>query len=130
MSPGDTPSVTAAEVLQRYMDEDLPAFCDMHLTDVNQVGLFGERPLDVAAGRGNLEEICALIEGGADVNAPGEHGNTALQEAVFQDHLPAVKLLHESGAWVDIRNKFGETALDIALSRSRENLVALLKGRK
>jgi len=115
LSPGDTPSVTAAEVLQRYMDEDLPAFCDMHLTDANQVGLFGERPLDVAAGRGNLEEICALIEGGADVNAPGEHGNTALQEAVFQDHLPAVKLLHESGARVDIRNKFGERRLSTSL---------------
>lgn len=50
------------------------------MTDVNQVGPFGERPLDVAAVRGNLKEIYALLDGGADVNAPGEHGYTALQK--------------------------------------------------
>lgn len=119
--------VTAREVLQRYMDEQLPAFCDINLTDVNQVGLFGERPLHVAAARGNCQEISALLKGGADVNAAGEHGNTALHEAVSQDHLSAVKLLLEFGARVDTRNKFGETALDIASGQNREDLASLLR---
>jgi len=106
--------MTAAEVLKRYKDEELPAFCGIDLTDVNQVGLFGERPLDVAFVRGNLAEIQALIEGGADVNASGEHGNTALHEAVSQGNMSAVRLLLQSGARLDLRNDDGRTALDVA----------------
>jgi len=34
--------LSAAEVLSRYKDEDLPAFAGIELTDVNQIGLFGE----------------------------------------------------------------------------------------
>ncbi len=52
MSQDELHRLTAAEVLQRFKDEDLPAFVEMALTDVNQVGNFGERPLDVAAVRG------------------------------------------------------------------------------
>lgn len=122
--------LTAAEVLRRYKDEDLPAFDGIDLTDVNQVGPFGERPLDVAAVRGNLEEIYALLDGGADVNAPGEHGYTALHEAVSQNHFDAVRVLLWAGARTDIRNEFGDTALDIATLRNREDLVDLLKDKK
>lgn len=130
LSPGDRPRLTAAEVLQRYMDEQLPAFGDMNLTDVNQVGLFGERPLDVAAVRGSLEEVSALLEGGAEVNAPGELGNTALHEAVSQGHLAVVKLLLEHGARVDLINRFGDTPLDIANSHNFDGMVPLLKGKQ
>jgi uncharacterized protein len=120
--------LSAPEVLQRYMDEELPAFCGLEMTDVNQVGLFEERPLDVAAGRGNLEEIQALLAGGAEVNAKGEMGNTALHEAVAQGHVAAVKLLLESGAYTDLRNEFGQTPLDLAMTRNQEDLIAILKG--
>ena len=120
--------LTAADVLRRYKDENLPAFCGVSLDDVNQVGLFCERPLDVAAVRGNLEEIYALLEGGAKVNAVGEHGNTALHEAVSQGHLSAVEALLEFGARVDIQNDAGETAIDLASARNREDLATLLRG--
>ena len=40
--------LSAAEVLRRYNKEELPAFCEIALTDVNQAGNFGERPLHVA----------------------------------------------------------------------------------
>jgi len=106
--------MTAAEVLKRYMDEELPAFCGIDLTDVNQAGLFGERPPDVDSVRGNLDEIQALLEGGADVNAAGELGNTALHEAVSQGNTSAVRLLLQSGARSDLRNDEGRTALDVA----------------
>jgi uncharacterized protein len=122
--------LTAAEVLRRYKDEDLPAFCGIELTDVNQVGLFGERPLDVAAVRGDLEEIYALLDGGADVNASGELGYTALHEATSQEHFDAVRVLLEAGARTDIRNEFGDTALDIASLRNRQSLVDLLKSKE
>jgi hypothetical protein len=106
--------LSAAEVIRRYKDEDLPAFAEMELTDVNQAGIFGERPLDVAACRGNLEEIYALLDGGAKIDAPGEHGNTALHEAVGQGHFDVVRVLLAFGARTNIRNESGQPALDIA----------------
>ena len=120
-------ALTAAEVLQRYVDEDLPAFCGVPLTDVNQAGTFGEHPLEVAAVRGEVDEVVALLEGGADVNAAGEHGNTALLEAVGQGHLPVAKILLKFGARRDIRNDFGQTALDIARLGKRTEFVSLLE---
>lgn len=121
--------LSAAEVLQRYKDEELPAFSGIDLIDVNQIGLFGEHPLDIAAARGNVEEIYALLRGGADANAAGEHGNTALHEAVSQGNLSAVKLLLEFGARVDLCNEFGETAPDIARARNRDDLLKVLESR-
>jgi uncharacterized protein len=118
--------MTASEVLKRYKDEDLPAFCDVDLTDVNQVGLFGERPLDIAAVRGSIEELTALLDAGAEVNAPGECGNTPLHEAVSQGHFAVAKLLLEFGATTEMRNEFGQTPLDIARMHNRGDLAALL----
>jgi hypothetical protein len=103
--------VNAQEVLRRYMDEDLPAFCGMELTEVNQRGRCGERPLDVAACRGDLDEMLALLEGGAYIDAPGEHGNTALHEAAAHGHAAAVKLLLDFGARQDLKNDWGKTAM-------------------
>jgi uncharacterized protein len=122
-----TNPLTVADVLQRYKEEDLPAFCGVPLNDVNQVGLFGERPLHVACVRGNLEEMGALIQGGADVNAPGEHGYTALHEAVSQGNVSAVRFLLAHGARLDMRNDFGQTALDIAHMQGQSELATLLK---
>lgn len=121
--------LSAAEVLKRYKDDDLPAFAETQLTHVNQVGLFGERPLDIAAVRGNLEEIYALLDGGADINAPGELGYTALHEAVSQGHIDAVHVLLEFGARTDIRNEFGDTPADIASMRSRNEILDLLRSK-
>lgn len=118
--------LSAAEVLRRYKDDDLPAFAGIELTNVNQVGLFGERPLDIAATRGNLDEIYALVDGGADINAAGELGNTPLHEATSQGHYDAIRVLLLLGARTDIRNEWGQTALDIASLRKREKLVDLL----
>jgi len=119
--------LTAAQVLRRYKDEDLPAFCGVELTDVNQKGSFDERPLDVAAVRGDLEELYALLDGGAEVDGLGELGNTALHEAAGQGHFDVVAVLLEFGARKDIRNEFGDTPLDIAVMHGRQDLIDLLK---
>lgn len=94
--------LTAADVLRRYAEEELPAFYGLALGDVNTRGHFGEYPLDVAACRGDVEEVRALLDGGADVDARGEQGRTALHEAVGQGHAEVVQLLltrghHEAG---------------------------------
>jgi ankyrin repeat protein len=119
--------LSAKEVLERYKNEDLPAFAGLELTDVNQVGLFGERPLGVAACRGSLEELYALLDGGADIDALGELGHTALHEATAQGHFDAVKVLLEFGARKDIRSELGYTPLELALLYGRQDLADLLK---
>jgi len=59
----ESPRLTAGDVLARYNDGSWPDFCDT-LTDVNQVGTFGNRPIHFACYHGNMEEIKALVEGG------------------------------------------------------------------
>jgi ankyrin repeat protein len=122
-----TPNLTAEAVLRRYKDEELPEFSEIALEDVNQAGNFGDRPLHVACIRGNLEEIAALLEGGADVNAAGELGNRPLHEAVSQGHLTAVQFLLDHGASVHETNDEQMTALDIARLRGRHDITEVLK---
>jgi ankyrin repeat protein len=126
----DSRGLTAADVLRRYKDEDLPAFCDVQLKDVNQTGNFGERPLQVACTRGFIEEIAALIEGGAEVNAPGELGNTPLHEAVSQGHAHAIRFLLDHGASTAASNEFGQTPIDIARSANQFDVAALLESHR
>lgn len=59
--------LTAPDVLARYVAEQLPEFVGISLTDVNQVGNFGDPPLNVAAVRGRLDEVDALLGAGARV---------------------------------------------------------------
>ena len=123
---GSSGRLTAADVLRRYKDEELPEFCEIPLHDVNQTGNFGDRPIHVACSRGNLEEIAALVHEGADVNAIGELGTTPLHEAVGQGHIGAVKALLEYGASHNKSNDFGMTAFDIAKEQGRIDIARLL----
>jgi len=119
--------LTAAEVLRRYKDELIPAFCEIQLEDVNQVGNFSERPLHVAAARGKLEEISALVDAGADVNAAGDLGNTPLHEAVGQGHREAVQFLLDHKADPNKKNEFGQTAMEKAELGKRDDIIDLLR---
>ena len=57
------------------------------------------------------EEICKLIEKGADVNAQGKYGSTALIAAIVRGLYDMCKLLIENGADVNASGVFGYTAL-------------------
>jgi ankyrin repeat protein len=118
--------LTAKEVLDRYREEELPEFLGISLKDVNQAGNSGDRPLHVAIFRGNMDEIAALVAGGADVNAFGDLGNTPLHEAAAQGHLEAVKFLLAKGASPDKKNEFDESVLDVAQWKGNDEIVQLL----
>jgi ankyrin repeat protein len=119
--------LTAADVLRRYKDEDQPEFLGIPLDKVDQVGGFGNYPIHLAAVRGDIDELRALIEGGADVNVAGEQGDTPLHDAVMQQHLEAVRLLVEKGGLPTIKNESGKTPLDIAKMDGRDDIADLLR---
>jgi|SRR5215831_15340544 len=118
--------LSAQDVLMRYKDEELPEFCELDLNNVNQEGNFGNRPIHVAAVRGNLDEIEALANGGADVNAKGERGNSALHEAAYQGHHSAVELLLRLGANPQVENEDQDTPADVARGLGHEVVAQLL----
>src|SRR5690348_10863450 len=121
----DSNRLTLQQVLRRYEEEQLPNFVGMRLTDANQIGLFGDRPLHVACVRGNMDEVESLIDAGADINARGELGNTPLHEAVHQNNIEVVELLLQRGASRAIQNDWGKTPLDTAKSQERNEIVSL-----
>ena len=118
---------TAADVLRRYKDEDLPEFCEIDLVGVNQAGNFGNYPIHVACVRGSMPEVQALIEGGADVNAIGELGARPLHDAVSQGHIDVVKALLQFGASRSEKNGFESTPLDVALTNGRDDIANVLR---
>ena len=116
----------ANEVLSRYKSEDLPEFLEVELVDVNQRGNFGNCPLHVAAVRGDVEEIEALVAGGANVNAAGELGNTPLHEAAIQGNIKAVEALLPHGAEPEATNEAGDTPLSLALALGHSAVASTL----
>jgi|DewCreStandDraft_1066081.scaffolds.fasta_scaffold04585_3 ankyrin repeat protein len=64
-----------------------------------------DEQLLLAAFRGDLSEVNACLERGADVNARDRYGYSALNEAAREGHLEVVKRLVEAGA--DIENTGG-----------------------
>jgi ankyrin repeat protein len=119
--------LTAAQVLQKYTDDTLPEFLDRPVEDVNQVGITGDRPIHVACIRGDLDDLIALIEGGADVSAAGDLGYTPLHIAASRGHLNIVKVLLKNHADVTARNEFGQTPIELAKIRFNEEVAEILE---
>ena len=94
---------------------------------VNSIGGFGNSPLKIAAVRGDVAAIEALVQAGADLNALNEHGCTALHHAVAQGHYSAASRLIELGALLNIRDQFGHLPADNALT---PELKALFSGQR
>jgi len=118
--------LTAMDVLRRYRDEQLPEFLGIALENVNQAGNSGDRPLHVAIIRGKMDEIVALVAGGADVNASGDLGNTPLHEAAALGYLDVIKFLLANGASADGKNEFDESVVDAAYSQGHDEIARLV----
>jgi ankyrin repeat protein len=118
---------------------------------------FGDTPLMLAALKGDLETVRALVAGGAAVNRPGwtpliyaatgghdgvadflltqgadidaasPNGTTALMMAVHEHHPETARLLIGRGADVNHRNQEGATALAWARRNNEDDLVKELR---
>lgn len=117
--------LTADEVLFRYRDERLPEFKDIDIIDVNQRGRHGNTPLAVATARGSIDEVCALLNGGADPNLPGERGVTPLHDAAGLGYVEIAQLLILKGARQDAVAEFGGTPKDWAARQGAPEMLKL-----
>ncbi len=104
--------LTLSDILSDY--QMLPEYLAYKLVDVNQVSMFGDYPLHVAAVRGSIEEIEVLLQNGANINAKGEYDLTPLHHAAEHGHLAAVKILLENGADSSLEDIHGCTPLELA----------------
>jgi cytohesin len=80
-----------------------------------------------AALQGDVDEIRALLKGGADVNRRSlNEGLTPLHAAVCGGHMAAVDLLIESGADLEAKSNEGMTPLYTAAVKCRKLILQLL----
>jgi ankyrin repeat protein len=77
-----------------------------------------------AAKQGDVGQVRAQLQAGADVNARDSGQRTALQHAVRAGQLAAVRALIEAGAGLDVRDQDGRTAL-MEAARRKEAMPAL-----
>lgn len=113
-------SVSEREEIQPRLITDLAAIG----VDVNVPDEEGNYPLTVAASRGRLETLKALLAAGADPNVADRGKQTALTHlstGVTEEARRAVRLLAESGANVNHQDRSGSTALHYASTRGLES---------
>ena len=80
--------------------------------------------LIAAAKQGDVGQVRAQLQAGADVNARDSGQRTALQHAVRGGQLAVVRVLIEAGAGLDVRDQDGRTAL-MEAARRKEAMPAL-----
>ncbi len=71
-------------------------------------------PLHEATRDGDLEQVRALIDAGADLDAQRDNGETPLITAIIGGHVLVASLLIDRGADIQARNKGGFTPLHAA----------------
>jgi ankyrin repeat protein len=90
------------------------------------------RPIDLAAYKGRIDVIKALLDHGASPNGLMQGGSTPgkytlLQDAALLGKVDLVKLLLAHGADPTAVSTDGETALDIARKYGHDEIVDLLR---
>ncbi len=117
-----------SQVLERMAD--LPEFMGKALINGSVVGNFGNVPLHVAAGWGDVQAIVELVKNGTDVNVKGEEGLTPLHRAAAAGHLSAVASLLDLGADPLVCDCAGQTALDLAVILNQKDVATLIAQKK
>jgi ankyrin repeat protein len=99
--------------LEKYwwcqLDEDA---LDIPLTEVNQLNVFGEAPIHIAAWKGTAKDLKWLLENGADINQRGEYEMTPLHYAYMGGNRENIDFLINAGADQTLRCDFGLLASD------------------
>jgi ankyrin repeat protein len=95
--------------------------------DLNQVGMHGRTPLQMAAAFGTVAAVDVLIRKGASLHNTGRRdGFTALHEASIEGNIEIAKYLLSLGAGIDAATPDGTTPLMCAAAWANNEVVKLL----
>lgn len=89
-------------------------------------GAAADLPLAVAAERGDLTSLRALLAKGTDINATRVDGSTALHAAVHADRLDVTEALLRAGARAAATNRYGVTPLSLAALNGNAEIIRRL----
>lgn len=90
-------------------------------------GAPADAELSVAAMKGDMATVRALIDQGVDVNVPQGDGTTALHWAAYQEDVEMAELLLEAGADIGVKTRIGEmTPLFMAAKVGNGTIIELL----
>ena len=108
----------------------LRAFIEVGGRDLDEKNEYGYTALCLAAGKGHLEVVTALVQAGAGVDVGDEGGDTPLSYAAFYGHLEMCENLIEDGkASVNQANKGGKTPLKDATDEGQTAVIAYLESK-
>lgn len=122
-SNGNTALTLTIKILKT---DGIPVVLSAPGVDVNLADSEGTSPLILAANRGFIETIEALLAAGANVNAVNSTGDTALMVATTEGRIDIVQSLLATGADVNIANNAGVRPLLIACYRGQTEIVQAL----
>jgi ankyrin repeat protein len=98
-----------------------------HGANVNTpIDKFTGTPLHLAADRGHVDIVCALLDAGADINNSNSFIGTPLQEAIRNGHYQVAELLIERQADINVIAGKSGCALSIAICEHDEEMFNLL----
>lgn len=112
--------------LQLESDRVFFALLQSPQVDVNAHNARGETPLMLAAIKGNLPAVQALLARGADVNQPGWAPLHYAVSGGTPQHAQIVALLLEHSAYIDAASPNGSTPLMLAARYGSDAIVQLL----
>lgn len=108
------------DILDSY--KSVPDFFGIDVRDVNSRSHYNDQVLHMACISGNVPDVLAILDAGADIDAIGEGGMTPLHYAVLHDQLDIVKLLLDKGADFKIHDNDGCTALQLAIDLEKTDI--------
>lgn len=87
----------------------------------------GINDLMIAASRGDLARVEALLREGSDANARDAFGQTALMYAASAGHRSVVEELIDAGADTEARNRNNKSSSELADARGHSAVAALVR---
>ncbi|DAZ94404.1 TPA: hypothetical protein N0F65_003433 [Lagenidium giganteum] len=127
----ETSSSGLTAILTAVLVDDVVALSILgeYGADWNYESKCGVLALHLAADKGRVKVLKALLRAGANVNAVNRHGRSALIQAVLSDQVEAAQVLLAFEARREVVDADGRTALDHAVRLDRAYFASMLKSK-